>query len=139
MWAAKAEQTEKVGWAEAEVIEKKTKAMWQSNFANVEQIRALAENNISIVPKILVNGWENWNSGGLIDWLLAASALKRDLLDDKEESIKSKKTEKKEEPKVEDKVIPLKSDLKSEKPVIQEKKHEPEKKENNKSKGQKDK
>lgn len=139
VWAAKAEQTEKVGWAEAEVIEKKTKAMWQSNFANVEQIRALAENNISIVPKILVNGWENWNSGGLIDWLLAASALKRDLLDDKEGSIKSKKAEKKEEPKVEDKVIPLKSDLKSEKPVIQEKKHEPEKKENNKSKGQKDK
>lgn len=96
VWAAKAEQTEKVWWAEADVIEKKTKAMWQNNFAIVEQIRSLSENWIALVPKILVNWWEKWSTWSLIDWLLWASILNKDLLDRMEE-----KTKKKNENKVE--------------------------------------
>lgn len=91
VWAAKAEQIEKVWWAESQVIEKKTKAMWQHNFANVEQTRALAENNIAIVPKILVNWWEKWSATWwLIDGLLWASILKKDLFDEKETKLEKK-------------------------------------------------
>jgi uncharacterized membrane protein YqiK len=45
-----------VGNAEAEVTKKKTEAMGTKEFAQVQMIKFLAENNIKIVPEILVNG-----------------------------------------------------------------------------------
>lgn len=62
-----------VGIAEAEVIRKKTEAMDQSNYAVVEVAKALATNNIKLVPEIIVNGaGSNGNGGGtLVDVLLA--------------------------------------------------------------------
>jgi uncharacterized membrane protein YqiK len=54
--AAKAENIDKVGTAEAGVILKKTQAMGQEQFAAVQVAEHLASNNIKIVPDILIQG-----------------------------------------------------------------------------------
>lgn len=81
-----------VGIAEAEVIRKKTEAMDQSNYAVVEVAKALATNNIKLVPEIIVNGSGNNGNGSggtLVDVLLAnmlreQNAVKVKAVDSKE-------------------------------------------------------
>ncbi len=70
---AQAAKTLAVGNAEAEVIQKKTDAVGQGNFAMIEIGRALAENKIKLVPEILVSGGSGsgGSSGSIIDVLLA--------------------------------------------------------------------
>lgn len=59
-----------VGEAEAKVIEKKTGAMGQGNFAVVEVARALAAAKIPLVPQITAGG-SSGDRGSLVDVLLA--------------------------------------------------------------------
>lgn len=63
-----------VGDAEAEVIKKKTEAMGTAEFAQVQITKYLAENNIKIVPEILVTGSED--SGGMISALMGNELFK---------------------------------------------------------------
>ena len=68
---AQAMKTLAVGNAEAEVIQRKTDAVGQANYAMIEIGRALAENNIKLVPEILVGGGAGGSSGSIVDVLLA--------------------------------------------------------------------
>ncbi len=70
---AQALQTLAVGNAEAEVIQKKTEAVGQANYAMIEIGRALAENRIKLVPDILVGSGSGagGSSGSIVDVLLA--------------------------------------------------------------------
>jgi uncharacterized membrane protein YqiK len=68
---AQALKTLAVGNAEAEVIQKKTDAVGQANFAMIEIGRALAENKIKLVPEIVVGGGSGGSSGSIVDVLLA--------------------------------------------------------------------
>ncbi len=68
---AQALKTLAVGNAEAEVIQKKTDAVGQANYAMIEIGRALAENNIKLVPEILVGGGAAGAPGSIVDVLLA--------------------------------------------------------------------
>jgi uncharacterized membrane protein YqiK len=68
---AQALKTLAVGNAEAEVIQRKTDAVGQGNYAMIEIGRALAENNIKLVPEILVGGGAGGSSGSIVDVLLA--------------------------------------------------------------------
>ena len=68
---AQALQTLAVGNAEAEVIQRKTEAVGQANYAMIEIGRALAANKIKLVPEILVGGGSGGSSGSIVDVLLA--------------------------------------------------------------------
>ena len=68
---AQALQTLAVGNAEAEVIQKKTEAVGQANYAMIEIGRALAANKIKLVPDILVGNGAGGSSGSIVDVLLA--------------------------------------------------------------------
>ena len=71
---AQAAKTLAVGNAEAEVIQKKTDAVGQANYATIEIGRSLAENKIKLVPEILVSGGGSGSvgsSGSIVDVLLA--------------------------------------------------------------------
>ncbi len=68
---AQALQTLAVGNAEAEVIQKKTEAVGQANYAMIEIGRALAANKIKLVPDILVGNGAGGTSGSIVDVLLA--------------------------------------------------------------------
>jgi uncharacterized membrane protein YqiK len=68
---AQALKTLAVGNAEAEVIQKKTDAVGQANYAMIEIGRALAENNIKLVPEIVVGGGAGGSGGSIVDVLLA--------------------------------------------------------------------
>ncbi len=68
---AQALKTLAVGNAEAEVIQRKTEAVGQSNYAMIEIGRALAENRIKLVPDILVGNGAGGSSGSIVDVLLA--------------------------------------------------------------------
>ena len=70
---AQALQTLAVGNAEAEVIQKKTEAVGQANYAMIEIGRALAENRIKLVPDILVGSGSGGggSNGSIVDVLLA--------------------------------------------------------------------
>ena len=68
---AQALQTLAVGNAEAEVIQKKTEAVGQANYAMIEIGRALAANKIKLVPDILVGNGAGGASGSIVDVLLA--------------------------------------------------------------------
>jgi uncharacterized membrane protein YqiK len=59
-----------VGLAEALVIQKKTEAVGQDNFAVIEIGRALAEAKIPLVPQIMAGGNSSGN-GSILDVLLA--------------------------------------------------------------------
>ena len=61
---AQAKNIDEVGTAEAGVIKKKTDAMDKGLFAQVEMIKYLSENNIELVPKILVQGGEGGDGTG---------------------------------------------------------------------------
>lgn len=67
-----------VGNAEAEVIQKKTAAIGQGNYALIEAARALSGSGQALVPRILVTGGENGKGGGIVDVLLANLALAKD-------------------------------------------------------------
>lgn len=67
---AEGEKIMAVGKAEADVIQLKTDAMGQGNFAVVEVGRALAEAKIPLVPQIVAGGSAS-NNGSLVDVLLA--------------------------------------------------------------------
>jgi len=60
-----------VGTAEAEVIQKKTNAVGQDNYALIEIGRALAAAKIPLVPQILAGGNGTQGGGSLVDILLA--------------------------------------------------------------------
>ena len=75
---AEGEKITAVGKAEADVIQLKTSAMGQGNFAVVEVGRALAAAKIPLVPQIVAGGDASKN-GSLVDVLLAN--LVRDSLD----------------------------------------------------------
>ena len=68
---AQALQTLAVGNAEAEVIQKKTEAVGQANYAMIEIGRALAANKIKLVPDILVGSGASGSGGSIVDVLLA--------------------------------------------------------------------
>lgn len=69
---AEGEKITAVGKAEAEVIQLKTNAVGQGNYATIEVGRALAAAGIPLVPQILAGGSGNNGSGGtLVDVLLA--------------------------------------------------------------------
>ena len=68
---AQALKTLAVGNAEAEVIQRKTEAVGQANYAMIEIGRALAENKIKLVPEILVGNAAGGSSGSIVDVLLA--------------------------------------------------------------------
>lgn len=95
--AAEAEKVLAVGTAEAEVIQKKTDAMGQDKFAQVEVARALAGGRIAIVPKVVAGG-NGASNAGILDALIGASLLDKTILNDNPEEIpaSSKKEVKKE-------------------------------------------
>ena len=68
---AQALQTLAVGNAEAEVIQRKTEAVGQANYAMIEIGRALAANKIKLVPEILVGNGAGGSGGSIVDVLLA--------------------------------------------------------------------
>ena len=68
---AQALQTLAVGNAEAEVIQRKTEAVGQANYAMIEIGRALAANKIKLVPDILVGSGSGGSGGSIVDVLLA--------------------------------------------------------------------
>ena len=51
-----------IGTAEADVIQKKTAAIGQNNFAMIESVRALASAGIPLVPQIVAGGDKGGNS-----------------------------------------------------------------------------
>lgn len=65
-----------VGNAEAEVIQKKTSAIGQENYALIETARALSSSGQALVPRIVAGG--NGANGGIVDVLLANLALTRE-------------------------------------------------------------
>ncbi len=67
---AEGEKITAVGKAEADVIQLKTSAMGQGNFAVVEVGRALAAAKIPLVPQIVAGG-DGSKNGSLVDVLLA--------------------------------------------------------------------
>jgi uncharacterized membrane protein YqiK len=75
---AKAENTLAVGSAEAEVIQKKTTAVGQNNYALIEIGRALAEAKTPLVPQIVAGGGGTEGSNSLVNVLLA-NLVARDL------------------------------------------------------------
>jgi uncharacterized membrane protein YqiK len=74
---AQGEKTAAVGNAEAAVIQKKTEAVGQGNYALIEIGKALAENKVKLVPDIMAGGGQGAEGGTLISVLIA------DLLRDK--------------------------------------------------------
>jgi len=64
-----------VGNAEAEVTKRKTEAMGTKEFAQVQIVKFLAENNIKIVPEILVNAAEQ-GEGGMLAALMGNELFK---------------------------------------------------------------
>jgi hypothetical protein len=73
--AAKAENIDKVGTAEAGVIQKKTDAMGREQFAMVQVAEHLASNGIKIVPEILIQGAAG-GSGSMVEALIGTELLK---------------------------------------------------------------
>ena len=72
-----------VGLAEAEVIQKKTVAVGQSNYALIEVGRALAEARIPLVPQIVAGGSGGASDNSFVNVLLAnlvASSLPKNSL-----------------------------------------------------------
>lgn len=65
-----------VGNAEAEVIQKKTSAIGQDNYALIETARALSSSGQALVPRIVAGG--NGSNGGIVDVLLANLALSKE-------------------------------------------------------------
>jgi uncharacterized membrane protein YqiK len=69
---AEAEKTKAVGTAEADVIKLKIESMESNNYAAVQIAKALAENNIKLVPDIIAGGNGEGGTGNtLVDVLLA--------------------------------------------------------------------
>lgn len=73
--AAKAENIDKVGTAEAGVIQKKTDAMGQEQFAVVQVAQHLASNNIKIVPDILIQG-DSAGGNSIVNALIGTELFK---------------------------------------------------------------
>ncbi len=67
---AQGKQITAVGTAEAAVIQKKTEAVGQSNFAVIEVSKALANVKIPLVPEVMAGGSDG-KGGTLVDVLLA--------------------------------------------------------------------
>jgi len=99
--AAKAENIDKVGTAEAGVIQKKTDAMGREQFAIVQVAEHLSTNGIKIVPDILIQG-ANGGSGGMVEALIGTEMLKKSGAFQTEPK-KEKVTEKTEKPTSNDK------------------------------------
>lgn len=74
---AEGEKVKAIGLSEAEVIQKKTAAVGQGNYALIEVATALAEAKIALVPQISVTGGVGANGGsnGIVDVLLAQLVL----------------------------------------------------------------
>lgn len=75
---AKGGNIKAVGGAEAEVIEKKTKAMGIQQFASVQIFEAIAKAGIPLVPQVLVQGGngEGGGAGSLLEALIGNEMLK---------------------------------------------------------------
>ncbi len=89
---AEAGKTRAVGTAEAEVIQKKTTAVGQSNFALIEVAKSLGTSGMKWVPEIVVGGNEDGSGGTLTDVILAN--LVRDSLKKNTPEVSFQKTEK---------------------------------------------
>ncbi len=76
--AAEGKKTTAVGTAEAKVIELKTAAVGQGNYASIEIARALATSGFKLVPDVVAGGSGNGGSNGIID-VLMAGVLKESL------------------------------------------------------------
>ncbi len=75
--AAKADNIDKVGTAEAGVIQKKTDAMGREQFAIVQVAEHLAKNQVKIVPEILIQGsGDGAGNGSLVEALIGTELLK---------------------------------------------------------------
>jgi uncharacterized membrane protein YqiK len=94
---AKAQNINEVGSAEAGVIQKKTEAMGQEQFAIVQVAEHLAKNNVKIVPEILVQGSQGGN-GGLVEALIGTELLKKDMFEKKPETTKTTEDEEVQSP-----------------------------------------
>jgi len=79
--AAKADNIDKVGTAEAGVIQKKTDAMGREQFAIVQVAEHLAQNKVKIVPDILIQGsGDGSGHGSLVEALIGTELLKGKML-----------------------------------------------------------
>jgi len=72
---ATAEITQSIGDAEASVLEKKTKALGEVAYAQIQVADSLAKHNIKLVPDILITG-ERGSTNGMLDALLATEYFK---------------------------------------------------------------
>ena len=73
--SATAKITQSIGDAEASVLEKKTKALGEIAYAQIQIAESLAKHNIKLVPDILITG-EKGGSNGMLDALLATEYFK---------------------------------------------------------------
>ncbi|MEI6492100.1 MAG: SPFH domain-containing protein [Verrucomicrobiota bacterium] len=83
-----------VGTAEADVIQKKTTAIGQGNYATIESIRALAAAGINLVPQIVAGGGAGGNETSLLNVLLG-TILAREVGGDKTVKVGSPVSEEK--------------------------------------------
>jgi regulator of protease activity HflC (stomatin/prohibitin superfamily) len=72
---ATAEITQSIGDAEASVLEKKTRALGEVAYAQIQVADSLAKHNIKLVPEILITG-ERGSTNGMLDALLATEYFK---------------------------------------------------------------
>lgn len=72
---ATAEITQSIGDAEASVLKKKTEALGEVAYSQIQIADSLAKHNIKLVPEILITGERNGN-GGMLDALLATEYFK---------------------------------------------------------------
>jgi uncharacterized membrane protein YqiK len=68
--AAEGKKISAVGTAEAKVIELKTAAVGQGNYASIEIARALSDSGFKLVPDVIVGGSGN-GSNGIVDVFMA--------------------------------------------------------------------
>src|SRR5262245_60840070 len=76
---AEASKVLNVGTAEADVINKKTLAVGQGNYALMEVSRSLADNKIPLVPQIMAGGGSGQEQGGSLVSVLLASLIAKNM------------------------------------------------------------
>ena len=87
--AAEGTKITAVGEAEAKVIQLKTDAVGQGNYATIEVGRALAQSGFKLVPDVVAGGGSDGASSGIINVLMAG--MLKDAIDGKRPSAPSQK------------------------------------------------
>ena len=93
---AEAEKIQAIGKANAEAYEKQTTAMGKDNFAKFKIVEVIGQNNVKIIPDVLIGGGDN-GSNGPISGLLGMELLnmiKQNKEELKKEDIKKEDTKK---------------------------------------------